>query len=181
MRDETDFVLANADATVRSVQVCVTAAAGLQFQRLSWRIKGPDPREGDIQMLDHQFAAALEHRLKLNARIERQRHFGIQGRNPDPFVEQLLGPGALLDLSMQFLVGSLQRALGLLPFCDIGDECLEDVPATPFDSGDSDFQWNVAPVGSACDPLETSTAPLHAFVDISDGHDFGTLAIWLKG
>jgi hypothetical protein len=102
--DQADFILPYLHAAVRPIQVRVTAGAGLKLQGLCCLVESPDSSEGNIQVLDHQLAAALEHRWKLGAGIERHRHLGIQRGHANALLERFLGAGALLDFPMQFTV-----------------------------------------------------------------------------
>ncbi len=97
-------LLAELDAAVRPIEVRITAGADLKFQGFCGRVESPDPDEGNLEMSGRQLAAALEHRLKLGAGIERHRHLGIESGHAHAFLERHLGARALLDFAVQFMV-----------------------------------------------------------------------------
>src|SRR3954469_23695758 len=110
--DRADFVLADLYPAVRPVQVGVTAGAGLKLQYLCRGVERPDADEGNLEMLNHQFRAALEHGLKSAAGIQGHGDIGIERGNTNALLERFFGPSALLDLEVQFAVGLAQGAFG---------------------------------------------------------------------
>src|SRR5262249_23761423 len=87
LSNKANLVLADFDPAVLAIQMCIATRAGLEFEGLSGRIEGPNSSEGDIEVLNHPFAAALKHRLQFCAGVERDGHLGGERGHAHPLLE----------------------------------------------------------------------------------------------
>src|SRR5947208_1061849 len=87
---------------------------------------------------------------------------------------------ALIDFMAQFSVCFTQGELALLPFRDICDQSLDDLPPAPLDSGQGHFQRYLFALRSETDPFESRAAVGQAFLNIFATQHGGAFSVRLE-